>query len=69
MYVYCNSYITLIGVHELHGRMHPSEGHVTILVADDPLSSPAWAPHGHLHPSSSLLWLLGDGKQIIMWVL
>ena len=26
-----SSYITLIGVHEIHGRMHPNQGHVTNL--------------------------------------
>ena len=35
----CNSCKTLIGVHEMHGRMHPNLGLATILLAHDPLSS------------------------------
>ena len=34
-YVHYSSYMTLIGVHEMHGRMHPNQGHVTILFAVD----------------------------------
>ena len=36
------SYKTLIGVHEMHGRMHPNSGLVTVLLAHDPLSSLAY---------------------------
>ena len=38
----CNSCKTLIGVHEMHGRMHPNWGLATILLAHDPLSSLAY---------------------------
>ena len=32
-HVHCTcSYMTVIGMHELHGRMHPNYGHVTILL-------------------------------------
>ena len=37
-----NSYMTFIGVHEMHGRMHPNKCHITILLAHDPLSSSAY---------------------------
>ena len=38
----CYSYKTLIGVHEMHGRMHPNQGLVTVLLVHDPLSSLAY---------------------------
>ena len=59
--------MTSIGVHELHGRMHPNYGHVTNLFSDDPLS-----PSGYLIVTSThivagnlpiKLWLPGNGKQ------
>ena len=36
------SYMTLIGVHEMHGRVHPNECHVTDLLAVDLCSSLAY---------------------------
>ena len=34
-----SSYMTLIGVHEMHGRVHPNQYHVTDLFVYDPPSS------------------------------
>ena len=40
MYVIVNhvhsSYLTVIGVHEMHGRMHPNYCQITILLVVDP---------------------------------
>ena len=36
------SYKTFNGVHEMHGRMHPNEGLVTVSLVHDPLSSLAY---------------------------
>ena len=45
--VYCmscayNSYLTVIGVHEMHGRMHPNYYQITILLVVDLCSSLAY---------------------------
>ena len=34
-----NSYLTVIGVHEMHGQVHPNYCQTTILLIVDPLSS------------------------------
>ena len=41
MYTY-NSYLPVIGVHELHGRMHPNYWQITILLVVDLCSSLAY---------------------------
>ena len=48
-----SSYMTLIGVHEMHGRMHPNQGHVTILFAVDPLSLFGYLTVSSTHPVTS----------------
>ena len=45
-----SSYMTLIGVHEMHGRMHPNYGHVTNLFAVSLLSQLAYLTVSHTHP-------------------
>ena len=37
-----NSYLPVIGVHEMHGRMHPNYWQITILLVVDPCSSLAY---------------------------
>ena len=37
-----NSYLTVIGVHEMHGRMHPNYCQITILLVVDLCSSLAY---------------------------
>ena len=37
-----NSYLTVIGMHEMHGRMHPNYCQITILLAVDLCSSSAY---------------------------
>ena len=49
MYV-CNSYLTVIGVHEVHGRMHRNNYQITILLVVDPLSSSAYPMMTHPSP-------------------
>ena len=39
MYTIHNSYLTVIGVHEMHGRMHPNYWQITILLVVDLYSS------------------------------
>ena len=39
-----SSYMTLIGVHVLHGGMHLNQGHITNLFAVDPLSLFGYLP-------------------------
>ena len=51
MYYKCNSCKTLIGVHEMHGRMRPSWGPAIILLAHDPLFIISLL-YDHSHPSS-----------------
>ena len=43
----CYSYMTLIGVHEMHGRMHLNQGH---LFAIDPLSLFGYLTVSPTHP-------------------
>ena len=67
----CNSCKTLIEVNEMHGRMHPSYGLATILLAHDPLSSLTYPriPHAP-HIASNLpmkCWLLGNGQQSTLY--
>ena len=45
-----NSYMTLIGVSEMHGRMDPNQDHVTNLFAIDPLSLFGYLTVGSTHP-------------------
>ena len=42
MILYNNSYLTVIGVHEMHGRMHPNYWPITILLVVDLCSSLAY---------------------------
>ena len=64
-----SSYMTLIGVHEMHGRMHSNSCHVTDLFVRDPLSSSDYPMivYTGTHPITDNLpkkpWLLGDYKQ------
>ena len=39
MYYVHNSYLPVIGVHEMHGRMHPNYWQITILLVVDLCSS------------------------------
>ena len=39
MYIAYNSYLPVIGVHEMHGRMHPNYWQITILLVVDLCSS------------------------------
>ena len=48
----CSSYITVIGVHEIHGQMHPN-GYVTNLFAVSLLSQLAYLTVSHTHPLAS----------------
>ena len=43
----CNSCKTIIGVHEMHGQMHPNYDFATILLANDSLSSLAYPMTTH----------------------
>ena len=43
-----NSCLTVIGVHEMHGRVHPNYCQITILLVVDPLSS--WDYLVMIHP-------------------
>ena len=65
MYVYVHMYLkctctvystcmTLIGVHELHGRTYPNQGHVANLFAVDPLSLFGYLTVSTIHPVTSL---------------
>ena len=45
-----NSYLTVIGVHEMHGRMHPNYCQITILLVVDPLSSSVYPMMTHSSP-------------------
>ena len=47
------SYITLIGVHEMHGRMHPNQGYATILLAVNSLSLFGYLTVRSTHPVTS----------------
>ena len=59
-----NCYLTVIGVHEMHGRMYPNYCQITILLVVDLLSSLAYFMMTHpLSIASKLpinLWLLGN---------
>ena len=64
--------MTLIGVHELHGQIHPNQGNVHVHVTNLLLLTPSHylakiIPHSQPHPSCNwqlALWLLGNGKQM-----
>ena len=43
-------YMTLIGVHELHGQMHPNQGRAINLLAIDPLSLFGYLTVSPIHP-------------------
>ena len=47
--------MTLIGVHELCGRVHPDYCHVSNLFAHDPLSSSGYLMITYAHPVASNL--------------
>ena len=42
VYIIHNSYLPIIGVHEMHGRMHPNYWQITILLVVDLCSSLAY---------------------------
>ena len=45
-----NTYMTLIGVHEMHDRVHPNQCHVTDLFVRDPISSSGYPMIIYTHP-------------------
>ena len=47
--VISNSHMPLLGMHEMHGRMHPKWGHVIILLVHDPLLSSTYPMIIHTH--------------------
>ena len=65
-----NSYLTVIGVHEMHGRMHPNYCQITILLVVDLRSSLAYFMMTHHLPIAGKLpiklWLLGNYQQTSM---
>ena len=63
--------VRLIGVHEMHGQMHPNQRLTAILLAHDPLSSLAnpvisYVPFLQLAICLQKFWLLSNGQQIII---
>ena len=50
-----SSYMTLIGVHEMHGRVHPNQCHVTDLLVVDLCSLLAYFMTTHPLPVASKL--------------
>ena len=50
-----NSYLPVIGVHEMHGRMHPNYWQITILLAVDLCSSLAYFMMTHPLPIAGKL--------------
>ena len=49
-----NSYLTVIGVHEMHGRMHPNYWQITILLVVDLCSSLAYFMMTHVELANYL---------------
>ena len=62
--VYYNSYLPVIGVHEMHGRMHPNYWLITILLVVDLCSLLAYFMMNQLLPIAGKLpinlWLLSN---------
>ena len=46
-----NTYLLVIVVHEMHGRIHHNYWQITIVLVHDPLSLSDYIPHGEPHPS------------------
>ena len=59
-----NSYLPVIGVHEMHGRMHPNYCQITILLVVDLCSSLGYFMMTQPLPiAGKLLWLLSNYQQ------